>query len=68
MQAILKQLEDAINSCYARIAECAKMKKEYDAKFGDLSKLEIKLREQGQDLDRRELQSKQIGNIMNYSY
>ena len=67
MQQILKQLENIIEECSKRLAELAREKKEYEAKFQDLSGLEAKLKEQGQDLDTREKKVKQIENIVEYS-
>jgi len=67
MQAILKHLEDATNECSMRIAECAKIKKEYEAKLADLRNAELRLRDMGIELDAREGKVKRIENLVEYS-
>ena len=67
MQEILKHLEDAINECNKKLGELAKDKKEYEAKFQTLSELEIRLREQGVELDKREKKVSYVENIVEYN-
>lgn len=67
MQAILKHLEDGLNELGKRLAELAKDKKEYEAKFKDLSEIEIKLREKGKEINDREAKVKYIENVAEYS-
>ena len=49
----MKHLEATLLETEKKLVELAKDKKEYEAKFKNLSELELKLRAQGVDLDTR---------------